>query len=81
MEDMRPVNMDLDSLHVLGIDVTRNRRALIHDKDLLPRFCRFPRKNRAVQSRSDDQIIIHEFFLHGCTLFPDSNLHQYKSSV
>ena len=64
VEDMRAVNMDFDALHILGIDIAGDIGTLIDDKDLLSGLCRFPRKHRAVQSRTDNQIIIHDLFLH-----------------
>ena len=61
---MRAVNMDFDALHILGIDIAGDIGTLIDDKDLFSGLCRFPRKHRAVQSRTDNQIIIHDLFLH-----------------
>ena len=82
MEDMCPVDMDLDSLHVFGIDVACDIGTLINDKDLLSGLRRFPGKHRAVQSRADNQIIIHDLSLHGlCFRFLFSKRLQYKSSA
>ena len=64
MKNMRPVDMDLDSLHIFGIDVARDIGTLVNNKDLFTGLRRFSGEHRPVQSRADNQIIIHELFLH-----------------
>ena len=69
MEDVGAIDMDVDSLHFLGIDVAGDIGTLVDDQNGLARFLRLAGKDRTVQTGTDDQIIVFHF-LH--LLFPIS---------
>lgn len=41
VENVRAVLVDVDALHILGIDISGNVRALVNDKNILAGFFRF----------------------------------------
>ena len=63
MEDVRTVFMNMDSFHVLGVYVARDICASVDHKHLFPACLHLVRKNRTIQSRANDQIIVHHRFL------------------
>ena len=62
MENMRAVLVDVDALDVLGVDVARDVGALIHDEHGLAVGLGLMCKNGAVQTGTDNQIIIYHIY-------------------
>ena len=60
---MRPVLVDLNSLYIFRVDISRNIRSSVHNKDLLALFDSFSGKYRAKEAGADNQIIVHFIFL------------------
>ena len=67
VENMGAIAVDVDALHIFGIDVAGNVAALVHHQAGSSGIGGFPGKNRAEQAGADDQIIIlfHVRFLAG----------------
>ena len=59
MEDMRPVFVNMDAVLQCRIDIARDVVSFLHDKAGLSLLLHFMRKDRAIETGSDDQIIVH----------------------
>ena len=57
MENMGPVSMDLDPLHILGINIAGDVAALIDDQHCFAGGFRLLGKGSAEQARAYNQII------------------------
>src|SRR5699024_6055220 len=65
VEDVGPVAVDMDALHLFGVDVAGNVVPLVDDETLAAGLCGLVGEHRAEQPGADDQVIIR--FCHtGC---------------
>ena len=68
---MRAVAVHLYALHRVAVDVAADVRALFQHEAALSGALRRMGKDRGIESRTDQEIIV--FFLHGLTFLLDSN--------
>ena len=66
VEDMGTVTVDIDVLHLFGVDIARNVAALVDDKALFPGLPGFMGEYSAVQTGTDNEIIV---LFHHCFSF------------
>ena len=69
VEDVRPVFVDVDTGHFFGVDVAGNVVPAVDHQTAFAPPCQFSGKNRAVQPRPDDQIIIPFHFVSPISCF------------
>ena len=58
MENVGTVAVNLNALHVLGVDIAADVAALVDYQHGFPGLAHLLSKRRAVQARADDQIVI-----------------------
>ena len=63
VEDMRTVAMDVDALHLFGVDIAGDVRPLVDDEDgFAGGFCLLG-EDGAEEAGADDEIVVHLFSL------------------
>ena len=74
VENVRTIAVDVDALHLLGVDVACNVAALVNDEALFTCFFCFLCEHGTIKAGADDQVIVlfHRYGPHSSGYFPSA---------